>query len=162
MPGGNIRVMVTTADTCQQLECQPVIILGQKHFFREFDTLKTKYYLDVFGVGVEEERNNILRALHKLGCQVGYGNFRETVPTKEVVIVGKVIEQIAYDKQLYPVRGKNAPILTERPRFGQHGPYCLDLGAVLASGARQEPNEKKQNNTNKKPNTNHTQPHNQQ
>ncbi|CCI11709.1 unnamed protein product [Albugo candida] len=154
MPGGNIRVMVTTADACQQLECQPVTILGEKYFFRELDTLETKYYLDVFGVGVEEEPNNILRALHKVGCQVAYDSFRETK-------VGKVIEQIVYDKHLYPVRGKNALILTERPRFGQRGPYCLDLGAALASGTRQHPNENKKNNNNKKPNTTHTQPQNQ-
>ena len=60
-------------------------ILGEKYFFREFDTLETKYYLDVFGV-VEEERNNILHAFHQLGCQVVYGAFGDTIPTKEVVM----------------------------------------------------------------------------
>ena len=78
--------MVTTADACQQLECQPVTILGEKYFFREFDSLETKYYLDVFGVGVEDERINILRSLHRLGCQVVYATFRETVPSKGVVM----------------------------------------------------------------------------
>ncbi|CCI44893.1 unnamed protein product [Albugo candida] len=163
-----------------QLECQPVTILGEKYFFREFDTLETKYYLDVFGVGVEEERNNILRALHQLGCQVVYDTFRETVPTKEVVMstwrvyfgcstcpqqlvgVGKVIEQIADDKQLYPVRGKNAPIPTERPRFGQRGPYCLDLGAALSPGARQQQKtNKKQTNNNNQQHKSKTQTQNQ-
>ena len=122
MPRGNIRVMVTTADACQQLESQTVTILGEKYFFREFDSLETKYYLDVFGVSVEDERINILHSLHRLGCQVVYATFRETIPTKGVVIstwriyfasstcpetlvrVGKVCEQIVFERQLYPVR----------------------------------------------------------
>ena len=79
---------------------------------------------------------------------------------QQLVRVGKVIEQIAYDKQLYPVRGKNAPIPTERPRFGHRGPYCLDLGAAISTGTRQQPKENKKNNT-KQPNTTHTQPQNQ-
>ena len=113
MPGENIRVMVITADACQQLECRPVTIVGGRYIFREFDTLEKKYYLDVFGVGVEEEWDHILRALQQLGCQVVYDTFRETVPTKEVMMstwrvyfgcltcpqqlvrVGKVVEQIA-------------------------------------------------------------------
>ena len=95
MPRGNIRVVVTTADACHQLECQLVTILGEKYFFREFDTLGTKYYLDIFGVGVEDGRINILRYLHRLGCQVVYATFREpsvyatfreSIPTKGVVM----------------------------------------------------------------------------
>ncbi|KAL0587057.1 hypothetical protein ABG067_003397 [Albugo candida] len=54
--------------------------------FVGYDEICANYYLDVFGVGVEEERNNILRALHKLGCQVVYDTFRETIPTREVVM----------------------------------------------------------------------------
>ena len=156
LPRGNIRVMVTTADACQQLECQPVTILGERYFFREFDSLETKYYLDVFGVGVEDERINILRSLHRLGCQVVYATFRETIPTKGVVMstwriyfasstcpealvrVGKVCEQIVFERQLYPVRGKNAPLPTERPRYGQRGPYCLDLGANVSVPGQQQ------------------------
>ena len=61
-------------------------VLGEKYFFREFDTLEKKYYLDVFSVGVEEDRTNILRSLHQLGCQVVYDTFRETIPTKAVVM----------------------------------------------------------------------------
>nr|CCA20180.1 AlNc14C87G5575 [Albugo laibachii Nc14] len=49
LPGGNIRVMVTTEDAFHQLECQPVNILGAKYFFRERNTLNTKYHLDIFG-----------------------------------------------------------------------------------------------------------------
>ena len=40
MPGGNIRVVVTTADACQQLECQPVTILGEKYFFESLILLE--------------------------------------------------------------------------------------------------------------------------
>lgn len=49
---------------------------------------------------------------------------------KALMRVGMVCEQIAFEKRFFPVPGKNAPIPTERPRFGQQGPYCLDLGAV--------------------------------
>lgn len=112
-----------------------VNILGAKYFFREYNTLDTKYYLDIFGVDVEEERLSILRSLHKLGCQVVYDTFRKVAPTKHIVMstwrvyfgsttcpqklvrVGKVCEQVTYGKQLYPVRGKNAPLPTERPRL---------------------------------------------
>nr|CCA18924.1 AlNc14C59G4387 [Albugo laibachii Nc14] len=137
LPGENIRVMVTTEDACQQLECQPVNIIGEKYFFREYNSLESKYHLDVFGVGVEDERVGLLRSLHKLGCPVVYDTFREAIPTKGVFVstwtvyfgsttcleqlirVGKVCEQLACGKQLYPVRGKYAPNPTERPRFGQ-------------------------------------------
>ena len=44
-----------------------------------------------------------------------------------LVRVGRVCEQVAYGIHLYPVRGKNAPLPAERPRFGQRDAYCLDL-----------------------------------
>lgn len=40
-------------------------------------------------------------------------------------------------QQIFPLRCKNAPIPTERPRFGPRELKCLDLGAVAA------PNPKK-------------------
>nr|CCA23005.1 AlNc14C176G8117 [Albugo laibachii Nc14] len=136
LPGGNIRLMVTTEDACQQLECQSVNILGETFFPREYNSLEFKYHLDVFGVGVEDERVGLLRSLNKIGCPVVYDTFREAIPTKGVAMstwrvyfgsttcpeqlirVGKVCEQLWYGKQLYTVRGKNAPIPTERPGFG--------------------------------------------
>lgn len=36
-------------------------------------------------------------------------------------------------KTILPCNGKNAPISTECPSFGQRGPYCLDLGAVATA-----------------------------
>ena len=61
-----------------------------------------------------------------------------------LVPVGKVCEQIAFGKQLFPVRGKNAPIPTERRRYGQRGPYCLDLGAVASTPTKARKPAKKQ------------------
>nr|CCA22214.1 AlNc14C147G7433 [Albugo laibachii Nc14] len=86
MPGANIRVMVTTEDACHLLECQPVNFFGEKSFFREYNILENKYYLDIFGVGLDEERVHVLRSLHLLGCKVVYETFREAVPTKHVAM----------------------------------------------------------------------------
>nr|CCA18944.1 AlNc14C60G4407 [Albugo laibachii Nc14] len=58
--------------------------------------------------------------------------FGSTTCLEQLIRVGKVCEQLAYGKQLYPVGGKNAPIPTERPRFGQRGPYYLDLKSTTA------------------------------
>lgn len=52
MPGGKIRVMVTTEDACQHVDCQPETKLEEKQLFWEFDTLDTRYYRDVFVAGV--------------------------------------------------------------------------------------------------------------
>lgn len=60
---------------------------------------------------------------------------------QQLVKVGKVIDQIAYDKELYPVTRKNAPVPTERPHFVQSGPYCLDLDSVSTTGVRQQQNK---------------------
>ena len=49
-----------------------------------------------------------------------------------------------FGKQLFPVGGKNAPIPTERPRYGQRGPYCLDLGAVASTPTKVQKPAKKQ------------------
>ena len=58
--------------------------------------------------------------------------------------VGKVCEQIAFGKQLFPVRGKYAPLPTESLRYGQCGPYCLDLGAVASTPTKARKPAKKQ------------------
>lgn len=72
---GSIRVKLTTTEALQQLECHPVTVLADKHFFRKLDTLETKYFLDLSGVVDEKERNN-LRSPHKLVLQVVYDTFR--------------------------------------------------------------------------------------
>ncbi|KAL0584618.1 hypothetical protein ABG067_005503 [Albugo candida] len=66
------------------------------------------------------------------------------------LIVFKVIEQIAYDKQLYPVRGKNAPIPTERHVLASWS-LLLDLGAASATGAQQHINKYRKTNQQQQP-----------
>ena len=55
IPGGNLRVYVTSEEACHKLTNQEVTILGNRYTFREFDHLGSKYFLDVFGVNPETE-----------------------------------------------------------------------------------------------------------
>ena len=143
IPGGNLRVYVTSEENCQKLTDQEVTILGNKYSFREFDLLGSKYFLDVFGVSPGMECGRIARALHDLGCDIIYENFREAIAGKAITmstwrvyfrstscppalyVNGKVCEQLDIEGRLFLARGKSSPLPTERLRFGQRSNYCL-------------------------------------
>lgn len=117
MPGAIFRWWFSARDACQQLEFQPVTILGAQYFLQEFDSLESKYFLDIIVVGG-------VRSLHSLGCVAVYTTFRETLPCKGVVMwtwgvyfststrppqlvrISRLCEQIAHGKLMYPVREK--------------------------------------------------------
>ena len=117
--GGNLRVYVTNEENCQKLANQEVTILGARYSFREFDLLGSRYYIDVFGVTTETECGRIARALHELGCDISYANFREAIAGKAITmstwriyfrsiscppvlyIAGKVCQQLDIDGRLF-------------------------------------------------------------
>lgn len=86
LPGRNVCVMVTSTDACEQLEWQSVTVLGKSSFFKEYDTLDSRYYLDVFGVGVVVERLGILKSLHEKKCGLPLDTFREANSSKGVAM----------------------------------------------------------------------------
>lgn len=51
--------MLTSTDASEKLECELVTVLGEKYFFKEYDTSNRRHYLDVFSVGLEVEREGI-------------------------------------------------------------------------------------------------------
>ena len=143
IPGGNLKVYVTSEEHCHKLAHQEVTILGNRYSFREYDILGSKYFLDVFGVNPGTECGRLARALHELGCDIIYDNFREAIAGKAItmstwrvyfrsatcptalVVEGKVCEQLDIDGRLFLARGKSAPLPVERLRFGQRSAYCL-------------------------------------
>ena len=143
IPGGNLRVYVTSEENCQKLTDQEVTILGKKYSFREFDLLGSKYFLDVFGVSPGMECGRIAHALHDIGCDIIYENFREAIAGKAITmstwrvyfrstscppalyVNGKVCEQLDIAGRLFLARGKSSPLPTERLRFGQRSAHCL-------------------------------------
>lgn len=112
-----------------ETECQSVILLGKKNFFKGYDTLESRYYLDVSGLALEVKREGISFSITSDSFK-GVDVKKLTLPTcPEVLVrVAKTCEQIAL---LFPVRGIDAPIMTERPGFFHSGPYCLALGPLL-------------------------------
>ena len=145
MPGGNLRLLVTSEEVCQKLAHETVTLMGNQYSFREFDVLGSRYFMDVFGIGPEMSTITVASALHRLGCDVLYENFREAVASKRLsmstwrvyfrstscpkplVVAGKVCEQICIEGRYYLARGKGAPLPVERLRMGQRSPHCLLL-----------------------------------
>nr|CCA17457.1 AlNc14C35G3128 [Albugo laibachii Nc14] len=84
LPGGNLRLLVRSEEVCQQLAHEQVTILGKQHVFREYDLLGSRYYLDIFGLGPDISTSSIAAALHSLGCDILYDNFREAVASKGI------------------------------------------------------------------------------
>nr|CCA17407.1 AlNc14C34G3082 [Albugo laibachii Nc14] len=129
LPGGNPRLLVTSED----------------HSFRAFDILRSRYFVDIFGLGPEISTSTIIFALHSLGCDILYENSREAATSQRLamstyrvyirstccpaplLISGKVCEQLFIDGRYYLARDKIAPILADRLSMGQRSPYCLQL-----------------------------------
>lgn len=67
----------------------------------------------------------------------GYGNVKDLLCVlhmlKSVDACWNGMRTNCIRKTILPCTGKNAPIPTERLRFGQRGPYCLDLGAIATA-----------------------------
>ena len=128
LPGGNLRLLVTSEEVCQKLARETITLMGNQYSFREFDVLGSRYFLDVFGIGPEMSTLTIASALHRLGCDVLYENYREAVASKRLsmstwrvyfrstscpeplVVAGKVCEQICIEGRYYLARGKGAPL----------------------------------------------------
>ena len=145
LPPGNLRLLVTSEEVCQKLAHEKITLMGNQYSFREFDVLGSRYFMDVFGIGPEMSTITIASALHRLGCDVLYENFREAVASKRLsmstwrvyfrstscpeplVVAGKVCEQICIEGRYYLARGKGAPLPVERLRMGQRSPHCLLL-----------------------------------
>ena len=106
---------MTSEEHCHKLANQQVTILENRYYFREYDILGSKYFLDVFGVNPGTECGRLARALHELGCNIIYDNFREAIAGKAItmstwrvyfrsatcptalVVEGKVCEQLDID-----------------------------------------------------------------
>ncbi|CCI50852.1 unnamed protein product [Albugo candida] len=133
LPGGNLRLLVTSEEVYQKLAHETVTLMGNQYTFREFDVLGSRYFMDVFGTGPEMSTITVASALHRLGCDVLYENFREAVASKRLtmstwrvyfrstscpkplVVAGKVCKQICIEGRYYLARGKvNTPKSTQR------------------------------------------------
>nr|CCA19835.1 AlNc14C80G5247 [Albugo laibachii Nc14] len=145
LPGGNLRLLVTTEAVCQLLANETVTLLGNQYSFRDFDILGSRYFLDIFGLGPEISTSTIIFALHRLGCDILYENYREAVASQRLamstyrvyfrstscpaplLVSGKIREQLCISGRYYLPRGKGAPLSAERLRMGQRSPYFLPL-----------------------------------
>nr|CCA15716.1 AlNc14C14G1633 [Albugo laibachii Nc14] len=145
LPGGNLRLLVTTEAVCQLLANETVTLLGNQYSFRDFDILGSRYFLDIFGLGSEISASTIMFALHSLGCDILYENYREAVASQRLamstyrvyfrptscpaplLVSGNTCEQLCIDGRYYLARGKGAPLPADRLRMGQRSPYCLPL-----------------------------------
>ncbi|KAL0591439.1 hypothetical protein ABG067_001471, partial [Albugo candida] len=145
LPGGNLRLLVKSEEVCQKLDHERITLMGNQYSFREFDVLGSRYFMDVFGIGPEMFTIIIASALHRLGCDVLYENFREVLAYKRLsmstwrvyfrstscpeplVLAGKVCEQICIEGRYYLARGKGAPLPVERLRMNERSPHCLLL-----------------------------------
>nr|CCA18928.1 AlNc14C59G4391 [Albugo laibachii Nc14] len=145
LPGDNLRLLVTEEEVCQKLTHEKVTFLDNQYSLREFDILGSRFFLDIFGIGPELSTMNVASALHRLGCDVLYENFREAVASKRLamstwrvyfrsascpgqpIVGGKVCEQICIEGRYYLARGKASPLPVDRLRMGQRSPHCLLL-----------------------------------
>nr|CCA18769.1 AlNc14C56G4239 [Albugo laibachii Nc14] len=60
LPGGELRLLATSEELCQQLAHEKVTILGNEYAFQEYDLLGSRYFLDIFGLDLKFQR----QALH--------------------------------------------------------------------------------------------------
>ncbi|CCI46830.1 unnamed protein product [Albugo candida] len=156
LPGGNLRLLITEEEVCQRLANEKVRILGNSYSFREFDILGSRFFLDIFGIGPEMSTLKLASALHRLGCDVLYENFREAVASKrlsmstwrvyfcgtscpeQLNLGGKVCEQICIEGIYYLARGKASPLPVDRLRMSQRSPHCLLLPVNTPQPNRQQ------------------------
>lgn len=82
----SVRVMVTSTNACEELDCQSVTALSDKFLSEEFETLDRRYYLDALGTGLEVEREGILQSLHEKKCGILLDTFQEANSSKVVLL----------------------------------------------------------------------------